>query len=246
MSTLRQRIYRRAKDWMAEYYGRCVRTGPVLEISRHFAAEPQLRALLPLLRQQALALPLEQLPRFHQLSSTQGRFAWRDGRRWSVLPLRLYGVDLPANQRLLPALRPFLSDHPEVLSAMLSCLENGKHIRPHRGPFRGVLRYHLCLALEQGGEGCWLRLDGCDHPYRQGASLLWDDTFEHEVHNRSGADRIALLLDLRRDGLPWHAALVSRLVISSVGLYCRLRRRRFERLAVQAETPLAGSGRAAP
>jgi len=236
MSSLRQSLYRGAKTWLAACYDPWISTGPVLETARWFPAESELLPLLATLRQQALALPLEQLPRFHQLSSTQGAFAWRDGRRWSVLPLRLYGVDLPANQRLLPALKPFLAAHPEVLSAMVSCLESGKHIRPHRGPFRGVLRYHLCLALEQdGGEGCWLRLNGHKHPYRQGASLLWDDTFEHEVHNRTGADRIALLLDLRRGGLPWHADLLSRLVISGVGLYCRLRRRRFERAAAQAE-----------
>lgn len=240
MRTLRQTLYRTAKGWLAACYGRWVTTGPVLDSERWFAAEPELLALFPLLRQQALALPRERLPRFHQLSSTQGRFAWQDGRRWSVLPLRLYGVDLPANQRLLPALRPFLAAHPEVLSAMVSCLENGKHIRPHRGPFRGVLRYHLCLSLQDDGEGCWLRLAGCDHPYREGEALLWDDTFEHEVHNRSGADRIALLLDLRRGGLPWSGDRLSRLVISGVGLYCRLQRRRFERSVAQAVAPAAG------
>jgi aspartate beta-hydroxylase len=238
---LRQRLYRRAKGMVQRLYDRAVDTGPVLAMQRYFPAHAELARLTPLLQEQTRALlpHLDALPRFHELSSTQGRFAYRDGRRWSVLPLRIYGVDLPANQQRLPALTPFLRAHPEVTGAMVSCLESGKHIRPHRGPFRGILRYHLTLHCASGdpAHDCRLRVDRRWFPYREGEALLWDDTYEHEVRNRTGGDRIALLLDIRRPELPLPLALLSAGVISGVGLYCRLRRGRYRAAPAPAAHP---------
>jgi aspartate beta-hydroxylase len=228
---LRQRLYRRGKRLIQELYDRAIETGPVLPMERYFPAHAELSRLTPLLQEQTRALlpHLDALPRFHDLSSTQGRFAYRDGRRWSVLPLRIYGVDLAANQERLPALTPFLRAHPEVTGAMVSCLESGKHIRPHRGPFRGILRYHLTLHCTSGDPetDCRLRVADRWFPYREGEALLWDDTYEHEVRNRTGSERMALLLDVRRPELPLPLALLSAGVIHGVGLYCRLRRRRY-------------------
>ncbi|MEB3265247.1 MAG: aspartyl/asparaginyl beta-hydroxylase domain-containing protein [Cyanobacteriota bacterium] len=228
---LRQRLYRRVKRSFQAMYDQAVHTGPLLPMERYFPAHVELARLTPLLQEQSRALMphLETLPRFHDLSSTQGRFAYRDGRRWSVLPLRVYGVDLHENQQQLPALAPFLRAHPEVTGAMVSCLESGKHIRPHRGPFRGILRYHLTLhcASGDGAHDCRLRVADRWIPYREGEALLWDDTYEHEVRNRTGGDRIALLLDVRRPELPPALALLSSAVIGGVGLYCRLQRRRY-------------------
>lgn len=226
---LRQRLYRRAKRAFQLLYDRQLSTGPLLAMERYFPAHAELARLTPLLRQQSRELlpHVETLPRFHELSSTQGRFAYRDGRRWSVLPLRIYGVDLPQNQQRLPALIPFLRAHPEVTGAMVSCLESGKHIRPHRGPFRGILRYHLTLHCAEGDadHDCRLRVADRWIPYREGEALLWDDTYEHEVRNRTGGDRVALLLDVRRPEQPPALALLSAAVISGVGLYCRLSHR---------------------
>lgn len=228
---VRQRLYRRGKALVQALYDRSIQTGPLLVMERHFPAHAELSRLTLQLQEQARALlpHLENLPRFHQLSSTQGRFAYRDGRRWSVLPLRIYGVDLPENQARLPALTPFLRAHPEVIGAMVSCLASGKHIRPHRGPFRGILRYHLTLLCACGDPQHDCRLRVADHwiPYREGEALLWDDTYEHEVHNRTDGDRIALLLDVRRSEQPPALALLSAAVIAGVGVYCRLRRRRY-------------------
>jgi aspartate beta-hydroxylase len=232
-------FYRLGKQLLQALYDRALSTGPLLPADDHFPAHAELLRLTPLLQQQTRALALEALPRFHEVTSSGGPFAYRDGRRWSVLPLRLYGSDLPANQARLPALIPFLRAHPEVTSAMVSCLESGKHIRPHRGPFRGVLRYHLTLHCPSGDADHDCRLRVADHwiPYREGEDLLWDDTFEHEVINRTAADRVGLLLDVRRSGLPPHLALITAVVIRLAGWHFRRQRRRIE----AASAPI-GSG----
>lgn len=217
----------------------------MLPIERFFPAHAELTRLTPLLRHQSKALMphLEALPRFHELSSTQGPFSYRDGRRWSVLPLRIYGTDLKENHHWLPALTPFLEAHPEVTSAMVSCLESGKHIRPHRGPFRGVMRYHLTLHCANGdpANDCRLRVDDRWIPYQEGEALLWDDTYVHEVCNRTDSDRIALLLDVIRPEQPPALALLSAVVIRFVGVLCRLKRQRF--LAATGESGPGGGRR---
>jgi len=53
---------------------------------------------------------------------------------------------------------------------------------------------------------------------------LWDDTFPHEVRNRGDQVRIALLLDIRRRGMPLDMTLLSSVLISAVGLSVRLNR----------------------
>jgi len=66
-----------------------------------------------------------------------------------------------------------------------------------------------------------LTLDGREHHIGDGQAMLWDDTFAHEVHNRSDAVRIALLLDVRRRGMPLDMTVLSRLLIRAVGIVVR-------------------------
>ena len=68
-----------------------------------------------------------------------------------MLPLRGYGYDYPANQALIPSLRSFLSRHRDVVSAAVSLFPSGKVLRPHKGPFKGVWRFHLPLYMADLG-----------------------------------------------------------------------------------------------
>lgn len=135
---------------------------------------------------------------------------------------------------LLPAIMPFLKKHPEVTSACLSFLEKGKRIKPHRGPFRGVLRYHLTLhcKYKKSSRDCRLRISDQWFAYKEGEPLLWDDTYEHEVINQSAGERVALLMDIARPGLPKHLSLINKSIIRLIGIYCWLQRARFRAHAI--------------
>jgi aspartate beta-hydroxylase len=74
-----------------------------------------------------------------------------------------------------------------------------------------------------------LTIDHREHRVGNGECLLWDDTFAHEVLNRGDEVRIALLLDVRRRGMPLDMALLSSVLISAIGLSVRLRRSRLDR-----------------
>ena len=68
----------------------------------------------------------------------------------------------------------------------------------------------------EGWPAAVLRIAGRDYPLAEGQCLLWDDTYVHEVWNRSDELRTVLLLDVRRHGMPRDMALLSRLLIATV------------------------------
>src|SRR5262249_25527639 len=137
-----------------------------------------------------------------------------------------------SNASRLPALERLLADHPEVLSAAVSVLAPGKVIPKHKGPFRGILRFHMILRCGRNGAGealSTLIIDGNAYRLHEGQTLLWDDTYDHEAFNDSDEDRIALLLDVWRTGMPLHLRLLARIIVRVVGTSIAL----FKRPAIE-------------
>ena len=85
-----------------------------------------------------------------------------DRKTWGMLPLRGYGYNYPANQNLIPTLKSFLKRHPDVLSAAISLFPPGKILRPLKGPFKGVWRFHFPLYMDmpENTTSCELMIDG--------------------------------------------------------------------------------------
>jgi aspartate beta-hydroxylase len=107
---------------------------------------------------------------------------------------------------------------------VLSVLAPGKHIPEHRGPFRAILRFHLMLSMPVDADGtpaCELRIDGVPYLLKEGEGLLWDDTYPHEVWNRSEEVRIALLLDVWRKDMPIDIALMSHGIMAAAQVWLR-------------------------
>jgi aspartate beta-hydroxylase len=68
-----------------------------------------------------------------------------------------------------------------------------------------------------------LKIEDREHRLADGDSLLWDDTYPHEVWNPGSEVRIALLLEVWRQGMPMDMELLSRLVVAVVQLGMRSR-----------------------
>lgn len=222
-------LYDLSTDLIRWIYDKRLSDPPVLDLATRFPAATRFLEKWPLLRDEALRLAenLSQVPRFHELMAEQSSISAHDGRDWRMFVLKAYGVPFPQNMARCPELAALVEAEPDVLSATLSFLAPNKHIPLHRGPFRGVLRFYLGLSVPTGADGrpsAILTLDGIEYRIADGECLLWDDTFHHEVWNRSEALRIALLLDVRRRGMPLDMTLVSRLLIAVAGTAVRLRR----------------------
>ena len=137
------------------------------------------------------------LPPLHQISPDHSRIDVPDD-KWRVYFLKGYGFWLDENCRRCPATSEAVRRIPGVESAFFSILEAGKHIPRHRGPTRAIFTCHLGLLLPQEREKCWIEVDRIRRHWDPGTTLIFDDTYKHEVLNDTGEDRVILLLHLRR------------------------------------------------
>jgi aspartate beta-hydroxylase len=93
----------------------------------------------------------------------------------------------------------------------VSRMRPGTHIHAHRGPTNLRLRCHLGIAVPEGD--CAIRVADETRRWSEGACHLFDDSFEHEAWNHTGADRLVLIVDL------WHPGLTPSEVHLLAGLH---------------------------
>lgn len=211
-------LYDRATGVVRAIYDSRIATPATLAPEHYFPNAKRFAGRWTDIRREALAVAgqLNQVPRFHDIMPAQADISANDGRDWRMFIMKAYGVTVQENLRRCPTVAALLHEAPEVVSAILSFLAPGKHIPEHRGPFRAILRYHLMLSMPRDGDGvpaCVMNIDGVPYRLGDGESLLWDDTYRHEVWNRSEEVRIALLLDVWRKDMPADIALLSRAIL---------------------------------
>ncbi|WP_257819974.1 aspartyl/asparaginyl beta-hydroxylase domain-containing protein [Burkholderia glumae] len=220
-------VYDYATVLLRSLYDRHIENGAVLD-SAVFPDAARFAGAWREIRAEAfeVARELPRIPRFHDIMSEQADISANDNRDWRMFIMQAYGVRFAKNRTRCPRITELVDASPDVLSASLSFLAPGKHIPPHRGPFRGVLRGYLVLPMpkrEDGTPAAVLKVDGRSYRLDDGQFLLWDDTFEHEVWNDSDQVRIVLLLDIRRRDLPLHLQWLSAGIVQLIRLGIRLR-----------------------
>ncbi|WP_430390112.1 aspartyl/asparaginyl beta-hydroxylase domain-containing protein [Dyella sp. 20L07] len=221
-------LYELSSRTIRRVYDARIKTPPVLDTATYFPDAQRFQMAWQKIRREALAIMegAQPIPRFHEIMPAQAEISASDGKDWRMFLLKVYGQDIRANMAACPVLTSLLDTSPDVLSATLSFLAPQKHIPRHSGPFRGILRFQLNLDAppdDLGRPGAVLWLAGQEHRLGNGESLLWDDTYPHEVWNRSERTRIALLLDVRRPAMPLDLRLLSRAVTAGVGMVARWR-----------------------
>ena len=85
------------------------------------------------------------LPNFQDISKDQIEIT--DDDRWKTFFLYGYGFKAKLGVELCPRTAPLMREIPGMTTAMFSILSPRKHILDHRGPYKGVLRYHLGLIV---------------------------------------------------------------------------------------------------
>jgi aspartyl/asparaginyl beta-hydroxylase (cupin superfamily) len=143
---------------------------------------------------------IDQVPQFDDISEKQGRLN-RD-KKWKTFVFSVFGEWISNNCELCPKTADALRKIPGIQNSMFSILEPGKYIPPHRGPYNGVIRYHLGLVVPRG-DTCWIRVADRRMTWSEGESIVFDDTYEHEVKNGTSETRVVLFADfLRPLGFP--------------------------------------------
>lgn len=224
-------LYNHAGDALRWIYDRRIDAPPVLDMDRDFPNGTRFAAAWEALRDEALAIAgmIDRIPRFHEVMHEQKDISANDGRDWRMFMMKAYGAEVPENLARAPTVARLLAECPEVLSATFSYLAPGKHVPEHRGPFRGIMRFHVGLWMPrnaQGELGATLWVDGVPHKLDNGDCMLWDDTYPHEVLNAADDVRIALLLDVWRPRMPPDMAVLSSVIVGALGAAAALQRSR--------------------
>jgi len=116
---------------------------------------------------------------------------------WSRFYLMWYGQDHLSAALTCPATLKLLKQIPGIKAAMFALLPPGSRLVRHRDPFAGSLRYHLGLATP-GTDNCFIDVDGQRHVWRDGESVIFDETYLHYAENMSDQNRIVLFCDIER------------------------------------------------
>ena len=193
-------LFKFFRDSSLKYYDSKINTPAYLDLDKYFADYTILEENWREIKQEIEGVieSGKTLPKFHEVDDGQEYISDNDGLSWSLLNLLLYEMWHEKNCDLCPKTTSILKSLTSVKSAYFSILAPGKHIPPHKGPYKGIIRYQLALSVPKNGE-CKIIVDDKDCFWEEGKSVLFDDTYTHEVINNTNEVRIALLLDIKRE-----------------------------------------------
>jgi aspartyl/asparaginyl beta-hydroxylase (cupin superfamily) len=157
----------------------------------------------------------EALPNFQDISKDQIEIT--DDDRWKTFFLYGYGFEAKLGTEMCPKTAALMREIPGMTTAMFSILSPRKHILDHRGPYKGVLRYHLGLIVPEAEEGCRIRVGEDVRHWQEGESMIFDDTFNHEAWNDTDETRVVLFVDVLRP-LPSPESTINRLIVKAISL----------------------------
>lgn len=221
-------FYDAVSTTLRSFYDRHIATPPILDRDRYFPDHVVFENNWREMREECLKLMRDMalVPHFHEVMPEQRPLSEHGAKFWRLLVLRAYGVDHPDNQAKCPFTAALFRGNEAIRSVAISFLEAKKHIPPHRGPFRGVLRYHLGLVIPLNADGSStnrLRVDGVTHELYEGKGMLWDDTYVHEAWNDSESVRAVLLVDIVRPDMPRLLTALNNAILFLLRLWIALR-----------------------
>ena len=155
------------------------------------------------------------IPEFQEVSIELAKNI-TEGVSWKTFMFWAYGHRDRINCDRCPETAKLLERIPGLETAFFSILAPDTRITPHRGPFKGVLRYHLALVVPSSDpEVCGITVGGETRPWETGRSLVFDDTHVHQAWNESGEPRVVLFVDFLRE-LPQPLDTINRFIARSI------------------------------
>lgn len=188
-----KRMRRSIDRWIAA--SSLVANDPVLD-PRDFAWTQALRDRWEDIRDEATAVAFDEraAPSLADVSPDHRKIA--EVGKWRSFFLWGYGYPIPENLARCPVTRSVVDAIPQLNSAFFSILAPGAHIPAHRGVTKALITCHLGLIVPDGE----VRMQVGDRMarWREGETLVFDDTYRHEVWNETAGTRVVLLIQVRR------------------------------------------------
>lgn len=137
--------------------------------------------------------------------------------KWRAFFLYGYGYRFDRNCARCPETSRLVARIPDLQSAFFSILAPGKHIPPHKGPTKALMTWHLGLHVPDDRDRCFMRVHDQILHWEEGRSIVFDDSYKHEVRNDTNQERVVLLIHLRRP-VAFPGSLVSRGFLGAIKL----------------------------
>lgn len=187
---------------------------PVLD-AREFAWAKRVESLYPEIRKEVETLlkDVEKIQNFNDV--LPGQRALKQDAMWKSYFLYALKKEIIPNCAACPNTLSAIKEIPGVINAFFSILKPGVEIPPHRGPYAGIMRYHLGVIIPKGDVG--IRVDKTVYRWEEGKSLFFDDSFDHEAWNRTDSIRVILFVDIERE-LPTYLGILNRILINIFSL----------------------------
>ena len=151
------------------------------------------------IRAEALAVlqQREAVPPLKEISPDHARLAAYDS-KWQSYFIWGYGYKLTGNAARCPRTTALVEQIPGLKSAFFSIHAPGVHIPRHKGVTFAMITCHLGLLVPQEREKCRIKIEDQTYHWAPGKTLVFDDTYEHEVWNNTQEDRVILLIQFTR------------------------------------------------
>jgi beta-hydroxylase len=182
-------------DWLIASSSQ-VSNNPVLNV-RDFPWTALLRENWEAIRDEALSVVVQNdtAPSLATISPDHRSIA--EVNKWKSFFLVGYGYRIEENTVQCPVTTRVIEAVPRLNTAFFSILAPGTHIPDHRGVTKGLITCHLGLIVPRDGD---VRMRVGDRIVRwaEGQTLVFDDTYQHEVWNETGGTRVVLLIQFER------------------------------------------------
>ncbi|MCF4878000.1 aspartyl/asparaginyl beta-hydroxylase domain-containing protein, partial [Acinetobacter baumannii] len=116
---------------------------------------------------------------------------------WKRFYLKWYESSHPSAAELCPKTTALLKTLPTIKAAMFTELAPDSRLVRHRDPYAGSLRYHLGL-ITPNDDRCFIDVDGERYSWRDGQSVVFDETYIHYAENKTDQNRIIFFADVER------------------------------------------------
>jgi len=117
--------------------------------------------------------------------------------KWRSYFLYGYGFAIDENIAKCPETARICEAIPNLNTAFFSILAPGTHIPDHRGVTKGLVTCHLGLVVPPG-QSVRMRVHDQIVHWAEGETLVFDDTYRHEVWNDTDQTRVVLLIQFER------------------------------------------------
>jgi aspartyl/asparaginyl beta-hydroxylase (cupin superfamily) len=188
-------------NWLFDFYTGGKRRPVFFEIEKTRPELLELERSFPAIREELMGVlgNKQDIPRYHEVDRMEEYISNTvdTDKGWKVFFLNAMGEKPEANCSRCPRTSALLDRVPGLMQAFFSILEAGKSIPSHCGPYRGYIRYHLGLIVPKR-EPPTIRIRDQYYTWKEGESILFDDSWDHEVYNKSDGDRVILIVDIRR------------------------------------------------